>query len=478
MFVRSTSPRASLLATLGPRRPHRPRLRLLGADAATGSVVAGRGRRAGVLDRLHVRTGAARVLGSLGLAALVATGLVLAVNASAGPSARIVPASRRAYPDWVAGPLGNLAGQPTSLRFYVLFMAMCACYLVVLACAASVPARLGVAAIVALHLIFLLSAPLLSRDVFNYIIYAREGVVHGLNPYLHGAGAAPFDPAFPHICCRHSLSPYGPLFTLFGYAIVWTGAAAMLWIYKSAIALAGLACVALVWACARRRELDPLPAALFVGLNPVWLVFTIGGGHNDLLMMGFALGGIALWLGRREALGAATVVAGLAVKVSAGILLPFMILGSERRWRVALAAAGASLAVLALFLIAFGTGAPRGFLGAIGAQQGGFFQRSVPQQLGLLFGLGPKPVEVRLVLNVLFVATLVWLLWRTWRGADWIVAAGWATLALLATSTWLLPWYVVWVLPLAALGHSRGLRIGALLACAYVIWARTPLILG
>ena len=38
---------------------------------------------------------------------------------------------------------------------------------------------------------------------------------------------------------------------------------------------------------------------------------------------------------------------------------------------------------------------------------------------------------------------------------DWLAAAGWATVAMLLAVTWLMPWYVVWLLPFAALAGSR-----------------------
>jgi hypothetical protein len=37
-----------------------------------------------------------------------------------------------------------------------------------------------------------------------------------------------------------------------------------------------------------------------------------------------------------------------------------------------------------------------------------------------------------------------------------------------------MPWYVVWLLPLAALGRDRRLLAGTLLMCAYVVAVRTP----
>jgi hypothetical protein len=63
----------------------------------------------------------------------------------------------------------------------------------------------------------------------------------------------------------------------------------------------------------------------------------------------------------------------------------------------------------------------------------------------------------------------------TWRGAAWLTAAGWATLALLATTTWLLPWYPVWWLPIAAMLRSPWQRYVAAAMTAFVIIAQLPL---
>ena len=46
---------------------------------------------------------------------------------------------------------------------------------------------------------------------------------------------------------------------------------------------------------------------------------------------------------------------------------------------------------------------------------------------------------------------------------DWITGAGWATLALLITAGLLVPWYVAWLVPLAALSGDRRLLVAAVL---------------
>jgi hypothetical protein len=51
-----------------------------------------------------------------------------------------------------------------------------------------------------------------------------------------------------------------------------------------------------------------------------------------------------------------------------------------------------------------------------------------------------------------------------WRGQmDWIDGAAWAMLAMLVASSSLLPWYVAWLLPLAALGRDRRLATTAII---------------
>jgi hypothetical protein len=73
------------------------------------------------------------------------------------------------------------------------------------------------------------------------------------------------------------------------------------------------------------------------------------------------------------------------------------------------------------------------------------------------------------VLAGAFAVTLCWLLRRVWRGQiDWIDGAAWAMLAMLVASSSLLPWYVAWLLPLAALGRDRRLA-GAAIAFSGVI---------
>jgi alpha-1,6-mannosyltransferase len=386
----------------------------------------------------------------------------------------VVPASVRDYPDWLRGPLPELGSGLTEGRFAVLFLVMCGCYLALLALHRHLSAGLAVGAVVLLHALFVLAPPLLSTDVFGYIDWARLGTVHDLDPYTHGFSDAPDDPALDYLRWDADLpTPYGPVFTLATYPLGPLGLATSLWILKAATGLAALGCVALVWACARRMGRDPLAPAVFVGLNPIFLVFEVGGAHNDVFFMALALGGAYLLLAARDAAGGGTLLTAASLKASAGLLLPFAILGAASRRRALLGAAAAMAGIGAVALAGFGSNA-LGFLKTLESQQDQVALWAVPNSLSRWLGLGGMTPGVRALAIVAFVAVLVVTLVRTARGADWITAAGWTTLALLVTSAWLLPWYLVWLLPLAALGEDRRLRLATLALCAFVIAVRVP----
>ena len=94
---------------------------------------------------------------------------------------------------------------------------------------------------------------------------------------------------------------------------------------------------------------------------------------------------------------------------------------------------------------------------------------SIPGFIGTRLGLGTAGSVTGIVLGAAFVAVVVWLLRRVWQGRlDWIAAAGWSAVALLVTASSLLPWYVAWLMPLAALGGDRRLWRSAIILSGIV----------
>jgi glycosyl transferase family 87 len=442
------------------------------ADTAVEPAV---GIRAGLpaLPRLDARR---RVLiANSMLGGMVAAAFVMAAGAAAkqyGPTLHI----HHQLPDSLRGPLHFLDLSMSGTAFGIAFIVLGLCYLGVLAFADSVKLRVGVAAVVVLHVLFVIAPPLLSSDLFNYVGYARLDVVHGLNPYVHPLSAAPVDPSYIYVGWPLNTTAYGPLFTIASLPLGWLGFTSAIWVLKSVTALASLACVALVWACATRMGRPALPAALFFGLNPVLLAYAVGGAHNDLLMLAAALGGIYLLLGGRES-GMAALVGAVAVKSSSVVLLPFALLGSKRPLRALLWGALAAAVVAVITVIAFGTHVSS-LLHVLQRDARLETPNDIPGVINDVLGLGFTNHTLGRIGMVVLIVAIAALLVRVYRGGNWLENAGWANCAVIVTTTWFLPWYLIWFLPLAALALRPYQRLTALALTALAIGLQLPLIFG
>ncbi len=95
-----------------------------------------------------------------------------------------------------------------------------------------------------------------------------------------------------------------------------------------------------------------------------------------------------------------------------------------------------------------------------------------------VLGLGIATHTLGRIGMLVLLPTVALLLVRVYRGGDWLENAGWATFAVLVTTTWFLPWYLIWFLPLAALAVRPYQRITALVLTALAIGLQLPLIFG
>jgi hypothetical protein len=418
---------------------------------------------------------AARALAWLALVGLVAVGATIAVAAAGGPSPVVTPSSRAGFPAWFAGPLAALTlGVLGKTAFWLLVFAMSGLYLIVLALLTRLGARAVVGTIVALHAIFALAPPLLSTDAFGYLAAARSFVLAGASPYAPLRDTLAGDPVLPLLVWSSRPNPYGPLFTAATLPLAWTGIAGGLWVLKVAAAASSLGLVAIVASAARRRGRDPVFAAAFVGLNPVVLAWVVGGAHNDTLLMLLVVGSLSLVRVGRELGGGAVAAAAVVVKASVGLLVPILVLGAHKRTR---ALVGVALALAAAGVVAFAVlgSSLAGFPTALADQAALHSPNSILHVIGKALGLPGATPAIRAGGAVTLVLALLVVYARTARGADPVAAAGWASVATLLTTSWLMPWYVIWVLPLAALTPGRALRAVALGLCAFVIGMRASL---
>ena len=447
---------------LAPARPPGP------ADGASAGRVPGRrGPRSGAPVAARSPRWWAGLAGQVGLVA--ATTLIVLDGAAA--KSPLIPRSPK-----IAGYLSGLGSRLDFKTFLYALLVMSACYAAVLWSRRTVSIRAAAIVVVILHAVVLAGPVLLSQDIFQYIDYGRLGVFHGLNPFTHGPAVAPHDPVYKFVgrVWHHTPSAYGPLFTLLMYPIAALGVVGALWSLKVLAVAASLVTVYLVWLCARRLGRDGVTAVLLVGCNPLLVIYGVGGFHNDLLMDALMMGGVWLTLRDRDGLGAGAIVAGAAVKATSAAVLPFMLLGRRRLSLVS----GTVLALAVLAVISFLAFGVHGldFVSVLRRNQSFVSNDSFPNEIAHTLGYpGVYPVD-RSLLRLGTVLVVLWLMWRTWRGYDWISGAAWALLIVAVSTTWLLAWYLLWALPLAAIARDRRVLWATLgVSALFIVHQTAPL---
>jgi hypothetical protein len=371
-------------------------------------------------------------------------------------------------PGWLLGVFGEgFVDRP--IAYLCLLWVAIALWAALLALARELGLRTVAIVAAGLLILFALASPLLSLDVFSYISYGRLGAEHGLNPYEHApVEIAGLDEAARRVAdYRDAVSVYGPAFTLLSYPLAALGVPAALWSLKALAALAVGVVAWIVARLARRRGVDPAFAVAFVALNPLVLVHLVGGAHNDALMVAIATAALAAALTARPAAAGAGFILAAAVKVSGLLYAPFAVLGAgsgRGRLRMLAGAALALALVAAVALAAFGT-AVDAALTVAGENQDRVSRWSVPATLARIGGLDVDPI--RTVLAIALAAAVAGLLVAVARGLDWVRAAGWAAFGVLVASAYVVPWYLLWLLPPAAISRDRALIGATILLTAF-----------
>jgi alpha-1,6-mannosyltransferase len=331
--------------------------------------------------------------------------------------------------------------------------------------------RLVLALAVVIQALPLLGPVLLSTDSYTYWARARVEAVHGENPYTTAPDAVPADVALDRMgrAWRDRPTGYGPAFTLLSEAhaaAVGESAAAAERVYRGVAFLSMLALVGLAAALARNRPF----AAAFVGWNPLLAVHFAGGGHNDAAMMMLVL--TALLLAARSHPRAAGVSWALAIFIKwvPVVLLPLRALEARRTGR-RIDHVGFALTATAIAAVASWRYGPE-WLRSFGNFSGQLARTTSTSLTRWFTAAGvPENVAVGLLIGV-FVAGYAWLLWQAWRGR---ARLGLCMGLLVATTSWLVPWYTVWAVPLAAIEEDRAAQVLAVALSAYLLKAAVPL---
>lgn len=340
-------------------------------------------------------------------------------------------------------------------------------------------------AIAAWVLPLLFAPPLFSRDLFSYLAQGDLGL-HGYDPYSYGVSvlndhlSANVDPAW-----QNTPAPYGPLFILLAKSVVLvTGQSTIVGVLAMrAMMCAGL--VLLCWALPRLADRlggRPSVSLWFGAANPFVLVYLVGGGHNDLLMVGLLAAGTVFVLDGRHRRGFALVTLAFAVKATAGVLLPFLVwiwmadLPGPPGRRFARAAGQGLMVVLGTFAAcSVLAGVGLGWLPALGTSSSVIEWLSLPTAVGQLthtvaslFASADSQAFLSVARMIGWLVLVVLVVRQWWLARDGVPAATLrrAAIALLTVTLFspaTLPWYFSWALVVAAglAWTGRGLVLGA-----------------
>jgi hypothetical protein len=208
--------------------------------------------------------------------------------------------------------------------------------------------------------------------------------------------------------------------------------------------------------------------------NPAVLIILVGGDHNDALMLGLTVAGIALALSNRHLWG--LVLCALAVAVKPNALLPLGTLvwwlsGSDWRTRVKEAATATAVLLGVLVLCGLGTGGGFGWVKAL------ILYRWLPSPWSLGWSaFGTRSGWPVTTIETAGVLVAVLLVIRARRPGQRIVALGWGLALLAVTTPTPEPWYLAWAVVFLAAGGlaRRPERIGIAVLGAMMIGSLLP----
>jgi hypothetical protein len=321
----------------------------------------------------------------------------------------------------------------------------------------------------------IVAPPLFSRDVFSYAAQG-EMTAHNISPYLYGPATLGWQ-SNPYTLPVDQLwmntpAPYGPGFLsidgfidkiTFHHAL-WTVVGLRI-LEVLAVILIGYGVIML----AKGLNRDPGEAFVLAAMNPLVLLTLIGGAHNDALMTGFLVVGLALAVQRHPVWALFFVALATSIKAPAAIGLAFVAWNwhgpdatMKQRIRPFVIGGVVTGAVLGVTTLLAGFG----FSWIDNLLSNGTVRSWAAPATGagmaitnIAHALGAHGVELASVLSVtrflgLMTAVLLtlWLLWHSERG--WVRYLGVALLLFVILGPVVQPWYLAWGIVVLAASYK------------------------
>jgi len=328
--------------------------------------------------------------------------------------------------------------------------------------------------------------PIGANDIFGYITSGELLAFHHLNPMIYPASHVPNLPFAEYNAYVYIPPNYGPVWVWIEAAVA--GAVGRSGLYAvtlgfkaAAIAAYAATCIVLV-VLLRRRAPDYVAAGLLAfAWNPLVLYEVAVNAHNDVWIGLLVLLGVLFWEMRRPLWMLAALTLAALIKLPVAPLLPLFFLAAWRlepavlRRRRLLWSGG--LVVAGIVAVSY-LSLPEGLKGLANLRgRTELFTDSLPAMIKLALGLALPERWAKLLAGLATVLALggyfILQLRNAWRTPGEVVRLGFNTLLflLLVCMSWFQPWYLLWIVPLAAV-YSRSnapFQVGLFALCA--IWS-------
>ncbi len=334
----------------------------------------------------------------------------------------------------------------------------------------------------------LLAPPLFSRDVYTYAAQG-EMVSHNINPYVYGPnvlGSTPFN-SFNDSFWANNASPYGPAFLAVDGGVDQASGHNFL-IDLTLLRLVEVAGIALMVAAtptlARWAKRDPAHAVLLGAGSPLVLLSLVAGDHNDALMVGLLMAGLAV--ARRFGTVPGVIICAVAAGVKSPAALGVLFLGwvwagpdASTRRRIGHTALAGLIALATLELVALGSGFGWGWVATTTTAASAFTGVTPINVVARATSIGTHLLQVPVstthlhpvfeVLGLLVAAYVTYRLLRRSPRDGVVRCLGLALLvfALLGPIVW--AWYVTWGVVVAAAAATPRMRSALIVISTF--WA-------
>ena len=327
-----------------------------------------------------------------------------------------------------------------------------------------------------LCVILTVNPPLVSKDVFSNIFYGKRAARYGDNPYIITPQRFANDQLMVYVSLnwKNTAIVYGPLHTYFSMLlnlVAGEGITANILVFKGAMAFFHLINTVIVWSmldflAPRRRRFG----TMLYAWNPLALSIGVGGGHNDVMMMTLVLLALYLLVRGKKWPGFIVLCLSVMIKYITVILLVALVIyllyrkqGAAERLRDLALYLAVFLSIAVVLFLPFWAGTNT-FSSTLRNLQlnnfssvGGAISYVLASLFKYLLFIPASVAETlasiiskSLLLPVFFAA--LWLAPRRARRWDDLPDCFFfVTLAYLVTTSYYMPWYFIWLLPLISL---------------------------